>query len=123
MEFGEKRFSEAHWRTEHSVHRNGDLYPTHGIGPVAEMININRGNRFVSLSSFATKTRGLHEYIVKNGGEQHPNAKVQFKLGDVVTTTIRCANGETIFCGAIPISPALTRWASAFRAHTVSGWM
>ncbi|OQP52579.1 glycosyl hydrolase [Niastella yeongjuensis] len=96
VEFGEKGFSEAHWRTEHSVHRNGDLYPTHGIGPVAEMININRGNRFVALSSFATKTRGLHEYIVKNGGQQHPNAKVQFKLGDIVTTTIRCANGETI---------------------------
>lgn len=96
VEFGEKAFSEARWRTEHSVHRNGDLYPTHGIGPVAEMININRGNRFVALSSFATKTRGLHDYIVKNGGEQHPNAKVQFRLGDIVTTTIRCANGETI---------------------------
>ncbi|WP_207513080.1 Gfo/Idh/MocA family protein [Longitalea luteola] len=96
VEFGEKAFSEGRWRTEHSIHRNGDLYPTHGIGPVAEMININRGNRFVSLSSFATKARGLHEYIVKNGGEQHPNAKVAFKLGDVVTTMIRCANGETI---------------------------
>lgn len=96
VEFGEKAFSEARWRTEHSVHRNGDLYPTHGVGPVAQMININRGNRFVSLSSFATKTRGLHDYIVKNSGEQHPNAKVQFKLGDIVTTMIRCANGETI---------------------------
>lgn len=96
VEFGEKAFSEARWRTEHSVHRNGDLYPTHGIGPVAEMININRGNRFVSLSSFASKSRGLHDYIVKNGGEQHPNAKVEFKLGDVVTTMIRCTNGETI---------------------------
>ena len=97
VEFGEKAFAEAHWRTEHSVHRNGDLYPTHGVGPIAEMININRGNRFVSLSSFATKTRGLHDYIVQHGGEQHPNAKVQFKLGDIVTTQIRCANGETIF--------------------------
>lgn len=96
VEFGEKAFSEARWRTEHSVHRNGDLYPTHGIGPVAEMIDINRGNRFVSLSSFSTKACGLHDYIVKNGGEQHPNAKVEFKLGDVVTTMIRCANGETI---------------------------
>jgi predicted dehydrogenase len=96
VEFGEKAFSEARWRTEHSVHRNGDLYPTHGIGPVAQMININHGNRFISLSSFATKPRGLHEYIVKNGGEQHPNAKVQFKLGDVVTTMISCANGETV---------------------------
>jgi hypothetical protein len=96
VEFGEKGFSEAAWRTNHSVYRNGDLYPTHGIGPLAEMININRGNRFLSLSCFSTKARGLHEYVVKNGGEKHPNATVEFKLGDVATTMIRCANGETI---------------------------
>jgi predicted dehydrogenase len=96
VEFGEKAFSEAHWRTEHSVHRNGDLYPTHGIGPVAMMIDINRGNRFVSLCSFSSKTRGLHEYILSKGGASHPSAKVNFALGDVVTTNIKCANGETI---------------------------
>ena len=96
VEFGEKGFSEARWRTNHSVHRNGDLYPTHGVGPVATMIDINKGNRFLSLNSFATKTRGLHEYIVKKGGENHPNAKVKFKLGDIVTTQLNCANGETI---------------------------
>lgn len=96
VEFGEKAFSEARWRTNHSVHRNGDLYPTHGIGPVAEMLNINYGNRFVSLNSFATKARGLHNLVVEKGGPSHPNAKVEFKLGDVVTTQIRCANGETV---------------------------
>jgi predicted dehydrogenase len=96
VEFGEKGFSEAKWRTIHSQFRNGDLYPTHGIGPIATMLNINRGNRFVSLSSFDTKARGLHNYIVKKGGEAHPNAKVNFKLGDVVTTHIKCSNGETI---------------------------
>ena len=96
-EFGEKGFSEAKWRTLHAVHRNGDLYPTHGIGPVALMLDINRGNRFVSLSSFGTKSRGLHEYVVSKGGAAHPNAKVEFQLGDVVTTQIRCANGETVF--------------------------
>ena len=96
VEFGEKGFSEARWRTLHSVHRNGDLYPTHGIGPLAHYININRGNRFLTLSSFSTKSRGLHDYIVKKGGQNHPNAKVNFKLGDVVTTHIACANGETI---------------------------
>ena len=96
VEFGEKGFSEARWRTNHSVHRNGDLYPTHGLGPVATMIDINHGNRFLSLSSFSTKARGLHDYIVKKGGANHPNAKVEFKLGDVVTTHIKCANGETI---------------------------
>jgi predicted dehydrogenase len=96
VEFGEKGFSEAKWRTEHSVHRNGDLYPTHGIGPIANYININRGNSFLSLNAFSSKARGLHNHIVKKGGENHPNAKVNFKLGDVVTTQINCANGETI---------------------------
>jgi predicted dehydrogenase len=95
-EFGEKGFSEAQWRTNHSVHRNGDLYPTHGVGPVAMMVDINRGNRFTQLTSYATKSRGLHEYVVKTGGENHPNAKVEFKLGDIVTTMIHCANGETV---------------------------
>ncbi len=96
VEFGEKGFSEAKWRTNHSVHRNGDLYPTHGIGPVAEYININYGNRFTSLTSYASKSRGLHNYIVRKGGPDHPNAKVEFQLGDVVTTMIKCANGETV---------------------------
>jgi predicted dehydrogenase len=96
VEFGEKGFSEARWRTQHAVNRNGDLYPTHGLGPVAQMSNINRGNQFLYLSSFATQSRGLHEYIVKKGGQEHPNAQVQFKLGDVVTTLIKCANGQTI---------------------------
>ncbi|MHA4807998.1 Gfo/Idh/MocA family protein [Flavitalea flava] len=95
-EFGEQGFSEAKWRTNHSVHRNGDLYPTHGLGPIAMMIDINRGNRFESLCSFSTKTRGLHNYIVKKGGADHPNTKVGFRLGDIVTTQLKCANGETI---------------------------
>ena len=96
VEFGEKAFSEAQWRTQHSVIRNGDLYPTHGIGPIAMMANINRGNRFTQLVSYSTKAKGLHQHIVKGGGENHPNAKVNFKLGDVVTTMIRTSNDETI---------------------------
>lgn len=98
VEFGEKGFSEAKWRTQHSINRNGELYPTHGLGPVAVMLDINRGNRLTKLSSIATKSRGLHRYILnhKNGGENHPNAKVNFKLGDIVTTQLQTANGETI---------------------------
>ncbi|MDF1696239.1 MAG: Gfo/Idh/MocA family oxidoreductase [Saprospiraceae bacterium] len=98
VEFGEKAFHEAKWRTQHSVKRNGDLYPTHGVGPVAQMININRGNRFLYLTSMSSQALGLHDYIVnhENGGHTHPNANVEFKLGDVVTTMIKCANGESI---------------------------
>lgn len=95
-EFGEKGVHEARWRTQHSVKRNGDLYPTHGIGPVGKFLDINSGNRFVSLTSVASKSRGLREHIVKKGGENHPNAKIQFNLGDVVTTMLKTSNGETV---------------------------
>lgn len=96
VEFGEKGISESKWRTQHSVLRNADVYPTHGLGPIAAMTDINRGNRFMSLTSHATKAVGLHNYIVENGGKDHPNAKVKFKQGDVITSTIDTANGETI---------------------------
>jgi len=96
VEFGEKGISESTWRTQHSLLRNADVYPTHGIGPIAAMCDINRGNRFSSLTSNASKAIGLHDYIVKHGGENHPNAKLKFKQGDVITTTIETTNGETI---------------------------
>ena len=96
VEFGEKAISEAKWRTQHSVTRNADVYPTHGLGPIAAMANINRGNRFVSMSSHATKAVGLHKYIVDKGGADHPNAAVRFKQGDIITSTLETAMGETI---------------------------
>jgi len=96
VEFGAKGTSEAKWRTKHSVYRNGDTYPTHGVGPIAAMADINRGNRFVSMTASATKAVGLHNHIVAQGGAAHPNAKIKFKQGDVITSTIACANGETI---------------------------
>lgn len=95
-EFGDTAFGEAKWRTQHSLLRNGDVYPTHGVGPIAAMCDINRGNKFVSLSSTASKAIGLHNYIVKNGGKDHPNAKIKWKQGDVITSTIETSNGETI---------------------------
>ncbi|HPK04554.1 MAG TPA: Gfo/Idh/MocA family oxidoreductase [Bacteroidales bacterium] len=94
-EFGEKAVSEAKWRTIHSLNRNGDLYPTHGVGPVMNYIDINRGNRFVYLVSMASKARGLHEYL-KEVDPDHSNAQLEWKLGDVVTTLIHCNNGEKV---------------------------
>ncbi|MEH0153150.1 Gfo/Idh/MocA family oxidoreductase [Limibacter armeniacum] len=96
MEFGAGTQSEAAWRTEHSVRRNGDLYPTHGVGPIAQLLDINRGNRFISLSSYSTKSVGLNRYVAKHQGGQHENAKRKFRLGDVVTTTLTTAKGETV---------------------------
>ena len=62
------------------------------------MMDINRGNRLTRLSSIASKARGAHKHIMEHpkGGASHANASVDFKCGDVVSTQIQCANGETI---------------------------
>lgn len=87
---------EGVWRREHSQHRNGDFYPTHGLGPVAQCLDINRGNQFDYLVSMATKSRGLELYAEKEFGKDSPQAQEKFVLGDVVTTLIRTKRGETI---------------------------
>lgn len=76
--------------------RNGDLYPTHGVGPMAKCLGINRGNRFVSLTTTASKARGLADWAATNLEEGHPVREVDWSMGDVVTTTLTCANGETL---------------------------
>ena len=82
-------------RALHNLHRNGDLYPTHGLGPIAKILRINRGNRFLSLTSTASKARGFAAAAAKqNRGGSSPQHV--FNMGDVVTTVIRCAQGETI---------------------------
>lgn len=96
VEFGEKGISESVWRTQHYLKRDADVYPTHGVGPIAAMADINRGNRFVSMTAHSTKALGLHDYIKKHGGENHPNSKLEWKMGDVITSTIQTANGESI---------------------------
>jgi Oxidoreductase family, NAD-binding Rossmann fold. len=54
-----------HYRLVNYMHRNCENYPTHELGPIAKILNINRGNRMLSLTSMASKARGLHEYILK----------------------------------------------------------
>ena len=87
---------EGLWRREHSKKRNGDLYPTHGLGPVAQCMKINRGNRFTRLASMSSQTRGLHLYAEKEFGKDSPEAKETYTLGDVVTTIIQTEAGQTI---------------------------
>ncbi len=84
------------WRVKHSIARNGDLYPTHGIGPVAQWLDINRGNQFDHLVSMATKSRGLNLWAEREIGRDSPEARQNYALGDVVTTLIRTKNGQTI---------------------------
>ena len=87
---------EGVWRRGHSMKRNGDLYPTHGLGPVAQCMDINRGNYFDYLVSFSTKSKGLHLYAVEEFGHDNQLADEKFILGDVVNTLIKTKRGETI---------------------------
>ena len=84
-----------HYRQDNFMHRNGELYPTHELGPIAKYLNLNRGNRMLSLVSMSSKAAGLNAWLKDN----RPNDAIvnaPIAQGDIVTTMIKCANGETI---------------------------
>ncbi|MDD4796448.1 MAG: Gfo/Idh/MocA family oxidoreductase [Eubacteriales bacterium] len=86
---------DRHYRQQNFIHRNGELYPTHELGPICKLLNVNRGNRMLRLSAMASKARGMQLWMQKHrAGEAI--ADTRFNLGDVVTTMIQCAQGETI---------------------------
>lgn len=82
-----------HYRQDHFRRRNGELYPTHGLGPIAEYLDINRGNRMLSLTAMASKAAGQAAWMKENRPEKGHDVYLE---GDVVTTMIKCARGETI---------------------------
>lgn len=84
-----------HYRQQHFLHRNAELYPTHELGPIAQYLRLGRGNRMLSLCSMASKACGLHEWLQKNRPDTDL-VNAQVNEGDIVTTMITCANGETI---------------------------
>jgi len=84
-------------RLENHQKRNCDNYPTHALGPLAKILDINRGNRMVSLTSVASHAPSLEEFFANNTEEKTKSFNgSKFVQGDYVTTTIKCANGETI---------------------------
>ena len=85
-----------HYRFRNYLYRNCENYPTHELGPIANVLDINRGNRMLTLVSVASKAAGLHEYLLREKGPDYDAAKMNFAQGDVVTTIIKCARGETI---------------------------
>jgi predicted dehydrogenase len=87
---------EGLWRRAWSQKLNGNLYPTHGLGPVAQCMNINRGDAFDYLVSMSSPTRGLHDYAVAQFGPDSPQAREKFVLGDVNTSLIKTKLGKTI---------------------------
>jgi hypothetical protein len=91
--------NEGLWRRAHSMQRNGNLYPTHGLGPVANCVDINRGDRFDFMVSMSSPSRGLQEYAQANFPPEAPQRRERFVLGDVNASLIQTANGRVIFVG------------------------
>lgn len=88
--------SEGLWRWQHSVTRNGNLYPTHGLGPVAQCLDINRGDAFDYLVSMSSPARGLGAWAREHLPEGDPRKGLDFALGDMNSTLIRTKRGRTL---------------------------
>ena len=84
------------WRGRYSRTLNGNLYPTHSLGPAAQWMNINRGDRFVSLVSMSTPARGLKRYAAEKLAPSHELARCDYAQGDLNTCLLKTANGHTV---------------------------
>jgi hypothetical protein len=87
---------EGLWRRAWSQKLNGNPYPTHGLGPIANDLDINRGDRFEYLVSMSGPSRGLQNWAAEHFPADAPQRKEQFTLGDVNTSLIKTARGKTI---------------------------
>ncbi len=105
-----------HYRLRNYQNRNCENYPTHELGPIAQLLDINHGNRMISLVSVASKSAGLHEYIMKNHADDENLVNMQFAQGDIITTIIKCAHGETI---TLTLDTSLPRYYT--RNYTIHG--
>ncbi len=109
-----------HYRLRNYLERNCENYPTHELGPIAKILDINRGNRMVSLVSVASGSFGMEAYVEKKRSEgKYVNPDLvgtDFAQGDIVNTIITCENGEQIL---LRLDTSLPR--SYSREFTVRG--
>ncbi|MEQ1821746.1 MAG: Gfo/Idh/MocA family oxidoreductase [Fimbriimonadaceae bacterium] len=84
------------WRTLHYVKRNGNLYPTHGLGPVGHYMNINRGDKMEYMSSMGSNSLVRALYAKEHYPEGHMRREHKFTCGDINTTIVQTALGKTI---------------------------
>lgn len=106
-----------HYRLNNYRARCCDNYPTHQLGPIAKLLNINRGNKFLTLSSVATVGgAGLEEFAASDKNPDKNQAGIRFHQGDIVNTTLTCANGEVV---TLTLDTTLPRFYS--REFTVRG--
>ena len=94
IKFSDK--GEGLWRRAWATKVNGNLYPTHGLGPVANCLDINRGDRFDYLVSMSGPSRGLQDWAAAHFPEDSPKRQERYVLGDINVSLIKTARGKTI---------------------------
>ncbi len=84
------------WRIREHELRDGNIYSTHGLGPVAQYLSVNRGDRFARIVSFSSPAPGLPAYTEKNFPPGHPRRTANYICGDINSSIIKTARGRTI---------------------------
>ncbi len=87
---------EGLWRRLPHIERDGNLYPTHGLGPVANYMGVNRGDRFDYMVSMSSPHKGLEAFRAKHIPQGDPKWNERYRCGDVNTSLIKTVNGLTI---------------------------
>src|SRR4029079_10325474 len=87
---------EGLWRRAWAMKLNGNLYPTHGLGPIANCLDINRGDRFDYLVSMSGRSRGLQEWAREHFPAGAPQRSERYVCGDVNTSLIKTVSGRTV---------------------------
>ncbi len=103
------------WRLIQNMERDGNLYPTHGLGPVAQCMNINRTDKFDYLTCVASDDFQLADLVVKKFGKDSPYAKDTYR-GNMNTTMIKTAGGRSIM-----VQHDVTTPRAYSRIHLLSG--
>jgi hypothetical protein len=96
---------EGAWRRAAHVKRNGDLYPTHGLGPVARYLDIHRGDRFEVLVSLSSVEQSLSHYRNATVAADDPRRKENYRCGDMNTSVLRTIKGRTVLLQHDTVSP------------------
>ncbi|MCC8147055.1 MAG: Gfo/Idh/MocA family oxidoreductase [Bacteroidales bacterium] len=84
------------WRQQYNIDHTGNPYPTHGLGPVCQVLNIHRGDKMNVLVSLSSNEFGISEYVEERFGKDSPESKQEYKMGDVSTSIIKTEKGKTI---------------------------
>ena len=80
------------WRLDYNMKHRGDIYPTHGIGPDCQVLNIHRGDRMEYLVAMDTKPCNGPKVVKRLMNQECPD----FQNGDQTSTLIRTVNGKTM---------------------------